>query len=178
MALDNISLDKKDKARYEDWYHGDFSSGWFHNVLICQVDNLLYTMYLYSRLKKTMDRIIWILGLSIMTAITYGLYQGLVIEVFFKLVVPLSPIIAIVFTTWSKLKDNIYDYDSKLKTIKDDVEKGIVDNIYLEAIQDKILINRLNDVLVPKLLREHYLKPGNEYKIELKEFNDFIIERN
>jgi hypothetical protein len=176
IVLENTVIDKNDKKRYENWYDGEMTNNWCCDVLICQIDNLLYTMYLYSRLKKIMDIIIWGLIISILALISYGLFEGIIIKILFKFIVPIFPMLTIVFTTWTKLKNNIYDYENKMETIKEDARKNEIDNIYLESIQDKILINRLNDVLVPKVLREFYLKPGNEYKLELKKFNDYIIE--
>lgn len=172
-TLEKIKIDEKDRKRYQDWYGDRFINNKDYDVLICQVDNLLYTMYLYSRFKKTMKTIIFLLGVVILAAIGYGLYQGKTVEIFFKFIVPLSPILAILYTTWEKLKNNIYDYKDKIEEIKKDIEKGKIDALYLEAIQDKILINRLNDILAPKILRERYLKEGNEYKEELEVFNEY-----
>lgn len=175
-TLEDITIDGKDRIRYEKWYGEDFTNNKYYDILICQVDNLLYTMYVYSKLKKTMDKIILCIISFILVLISYSIFNGLIIQTFFKVIVPFSPVFAIIFTTWEKLRNNIDDYKNKMKIIKEDVEADMIDIIYLEAIQDKILINRLNDVLIPKVLREHYLKPGNEYKIELHNFKNVVKE--
>lgn len=172
--LNGINIDEKDKIRYAKWYDEEFTNNKYYDILICQVDNLLYTMYVYSKLKKTIDKAILMIVVFILLLISYSIFNGLIIQALFKVIVPISPIFAIVFTTWEKLKNNIDDYKSKMEMIREDVLKDRIDIIYLEAIQDKILINRLNDVLIPKALREHYLKPGNEYKIELQKFKNEV----
>lgn len=177
-TLENIIIDEKDKKRYGCWYGNEFTVNKYYNILICQVDNLLYTMYLYSRLKKTVDIVMKLLIGFIVILISYSIIENTIIQVLFKIVIPFLPIISIVFSTWEKLKNNIYDYENKLEIIREDIELNNIDFIYLEAIQDKILINRLNDILVPKYLREFYLKEDNEYKKALKKFKKELREKD
>lgn len=176
IALNKIEVSKKDIDYYEYWYGNEFGESDILNILICQVDNLLYTVYSYRRLKKTLSCIIFIIISILIFIIIQGTYTGELTSIFLKLIIPCTPIFSVVISKWSKLEKNVVECRKIIDEIKRDIERGLVDTLYLEAIQDKILINRLNDILIPKILREYYLKENNEYKVILKEFKVWIKE--
>lgn len=176
--LEDISVNETDKEKYGKWYGEEFIGKKEYDILICQVDNLLYTTYLYQKLKKILDKVIGSILVLMISSIVYSCFKGHIIEVFFQWTVPFSTIMVMLVTVWSKLSRNIDDYNEIIEIIKSDIEGNKIDERYIEALQDKILINRLNDVLIPNKLRSFYLTEGNDYKAKLNEFKQWLIKYN
>ena len=178
---DEIIIDPKNRDTYESWYNELFSSSHNSNVIICQLDNIIYTFCIYRDYKWLMILarslfIITSLVVSfIITHFDYGVLFLVLVSSFTVLQLMIEDLSNIhdLISKNKKIMDYLVDKDGEIRTAIDS-EEGT--NI-IRTIQDQILENRRQSIFVPRIIRNSYLKGKNmkKYREKLYSYMDIYL---
>lgn len=166
----------KDYYKYEVWYGEIFSDEREKNVLCCQMDNIIYTYYLYGDMKKIYFAKLFlcaaVMFLAVLASGVFKLVHPFLVGVaFFDLIKTIIEEISVCSEMKSKnmeLKKVVED-DGFYKKMHVDIE------LTLRCLQDCVMYNRDNSLFAPKIIRDKYLKEGNEYYKELDNIKKRIL---
>lgn len=181
----NGTEDYTDKARlypnvskFETWYGEIFDDDNSRNVICAQLDNIIYTYYVYKHYRKY-------------KAITFGLMIGFMAVFSFvfangALVLGLMS----VFNIAQMFIEEKTDVDELIETnygimelVKRDSARIIeeLDNgntSILRTLQDTIITNRNNSIFISKFARNLYLKDNNIYLKKLDEYKAVFFDED
>ena len=160
-----------DSKKYEYWYEEIFCEEPLGNILCCQMDNIIYTYYVYRSTKKLYTAavaavavlmvVLWIvvgtpsfLILSILSAFS-------VVQMFLEYIDVCSELI----DNNQKLREKLLHGDEK------------VSEIDVRCIQDCIVTNRNRSLFIPKYIRDKFLKDGNPYYMDLNEVRKKLLPK-
>ncbi len=176
-----------DKARlypkspkYEVWYGEIFDSQNSRNVICAQLDNVIYTYYVYKHYRK-IKILTFALIIGFMAAFSFVFANG----------APVLGVMSVfnIAQTFIEDKSNIDKLIESNHAIMEYVKKNSAriiteldgDNTsILRVLQDMIINNRNNSIFISKFARNLYLKDnGNVYLKRLDEYKAlFLTEEN
>lgn len=167
----------KDYYKYEVWYGEVFCDDRNKNILCCQMDNIIYTYYVYGDMYKVFVK----------KFIACVLLMAAVIVISLNLVNPF-----LVFFAFVEVLETVWDEISTCKEMKekneilinivgDESKKDIIERdfpFYLRSLQDSVINNRNNALSAPKKIRKDYLKEGNIFYQRLDDIKKIYLDEN
>lgn len=182
---DKIITSREDMNKYEVWYHEMQVDSKNRNILISQLDNIIYTFYIYKSYKwlLTIVRIILIaLFLAVSLIFASGDWKVIVLTLVASFTV-LQLLIEDYSNTNEMIKRNkslmeyLLDKDGEIRQSIDDETQG---KELIRSIQDQIIDNRRQSIFVPSFIRKIYLtgKMKEKYFQELHKYRDIYYENN
>ena len=156
----------KDSKKYEYWYEEIFCSDNNKNVLCCQMDNVIYTYYVYRDAKKLYTILLsFIFCLILILWITIRESEFIILSI-----IALFNILQM-FVEYLDVCNKLMENN---KFLRDEILNSTVTNYTEQDIrdmQDCIVSNRNKSLFIPEIIRNAYLKDGNPY------YNDLNIIR-
>lgn len=182
---DKIIVSRKDMDKFEVWYHEVHCSSNNSNILISQLDNIIYTYYIYKsyRWLLTFVRIVFIvLSLALSLVFAKGDWKVLILTLVASFTI-LQLLIEDLANTNEMIARNknlmtfLLDKDGEIRKIINDETKG---KALIRTIQDQIIDNRRQSLFVPSFIRKIYLtgKMKEKYYQELHNYRDIYYENN
>ena len=182
---DKIIVSRKDMDKFEVWYHEVHCSSNNSNILISQLDNIIYTYYIYKsyRWLLTFVRIVFIvLSLVLSLVFAKGDWKVLILTLVASFTI-LQLLIEDLANTNEMIARNkklmtfLLDKDGEIRKIINDEIKG---KALIRTIQDQIIDNRRQSLFVPSFIRKIYLtgKMKEKYYQELHNYRDIYYENN
>lgn len=167
----------KDYYKYEVWYGEVFCDDRNKNTLCCQMDNIIYTYYVYGDMYKVFVK----------KFIACVLLMAAVIVISLNLVNPF-----LVFFAFVEVLETVWDEISTCKEMKekneilinivgDESKKDIIERdfpFYLRSLQDSVINNRNNALSAPKKIRKEYLKEGNIFYQRLDDIKKIYLDED
>lgn len=174
--------DYTDKARfypnvskYEVWYGEIFDDDNNRNIICSQLDNIIYTYYVYKHYRK-FNTIIFVLIIGFMTVFSFKFANG-------ALVLGLMSVFNIV-QMFIEERTNINELIESNYSIKELVKRDrahIITELdsgntsILRMLQDTIINNRNKSIFITKFARDLYLKDSSVYYKELDEYKEMFF---
>lgn len=163
----------RDSAKYEYWYEEIFSNHHPNNVICCQMDNIIYTYYVY---KKT--QIIYTMGMIGIMIIVCGVWIN-VKDVSF-IILSFLAIFGILqsFIDYIQVSKELVEKNKFItnRDKKDKKEEYTMDDA--RNIQDCIFTNREKSLFIPSIIRHKYLEDGNPYYKDLDSVKYRLMHKN
>lgn len=161
-----------DSKKYEYWYEEIFCSDNRKNTICCQMDNVIYTYYVYRDTKKYYSSMFAaaLLGIAVLWAII-GQPRFIVLSI-----ITLFDILQLLvdsIDTCNELIENNQMLREKVLT-NDTME--YTDND-IRCIQDCVVNNRNRSLFIPKVIRNRYLADGNPYYTDLNAIRKKLMDR-
>lgn len=166
-----------DYYKYEVWYGEIFCDSNARNVICCQMDNIIYTYYVYQDYKKLLLFVPAGILLVSLATLLFGF------EVFLLVFVSLFNI----FQVYVESKDNV---DELIKTNRGIMEKikrtqaetlealDARDLSVIRKLQDVILNNRNHSLFVPKFIRMKHLREDSVYYLDLNQYKSMFLDQD
>lgn len=158
----------RDHQKYEAWYEEVFSDNHFANVICCQMDNALYTYYIY----KDAARFYWACTIALLLLV---LVPALVFWSIEALILILISSFAIITECIQSIRE-IYGQLETLEGMHDVAKAEPIDlldeescMLFVREIQDAIAEYRSVSVFVPRFIRLRYLREDSPYYADLNE---------
>lgn len=178
----NSDKDYLDKARlypysskYETWYGEIFDDSNSRNIICAQLDNVIYTYYVYKHYRKH-STIIFGLIIGFMTVFSLLFAKG-------AWVLGLMSVFNIA-QMYIEERSNINDLIESNFGIMELVENkgsGFAEELdngntsILRTLQDTIINNRNNSIFISKSIRNLYLKENSVYREKLNEYRAMFL---
>ena len=181
----------KDESKYEVWYGEIFCKDRRRNVLCCQLDNVVYTYCVYSKVKfwiivALIAVPVFLLGSLVGFSFGFG-HGGNWIDLIAKpIVLGAIALFNVVQVFISQLCD-VNGLIAANKDIMDEVKDGYKDvcaqldggnESILRTLQDVIINNRNKSIFIPSVIRNKYLAEGCEFYRKLNEFKALYWDDN
>lgn len=185
FAYDYSNIDKfltkakkvPDYYKYEVWYGEIFCDDIGRNTLCSQMDNIIYTYYIYRDSLKYYWKKMGIIVVSILLLIliTHNTIHPIIV------LIAALELIKITFDEIKTSKDLI-GLNERLKNIimEKDLYQEIIDKLpyHIRCLQDCIIKNRDNGLFVPKKIRDIHLDEDSEFYVELNEVKERFLDEN
>lgn len=165
---------RPDLPKYEVWYQEVFGDDKRSNILCLQLDNIIYTYYIYTEYKNCLkvNMIIGIILMSILFLISVFVWgnASVFILIMFSLFGALQSQIADYKLINDLISANLYSYQYVLDNSKEikiklaDEKKG---QEFLRSLQNVVIVNRERSLFVPKRIRDKFLINGNPFYQQL-----------
>lgn len=182
-TLDNYSqyMEKAKKVRdydlYEVWYGEIFCDKKGRNIICCQMDNIIYTYFIYRAYRK-FSILIPVL-LFILTSLFFMFYgKNVGFLVFISIFNILQMYIESIDDTSKLIKNNL-EIMGSAEEESSQIIKALdnEDTAIIRMLQDRILNNRNQSLFVPKFIRNKYLKAGSVYRRELDKYREIYFDK-
>ncbi len=172
-SADKLISSRRDLDKYECWYGEIQSSSNNSNILIAQLDNIIYTYCIYRsyRWLITVVRLSFVF-VSLVLSFLFAHYNWRVLILTFVASFTIIQLLIEDFSVTTEminknkhLMDYLRDDDGLIRDIIDDDVKG---KAFIRSVQDQIIDNRRNSIFVPFYIRKIYLtgkRKKNYYKI-------------
>ena len=166
----------KDFSKYEVWYGEAFCGNNARNVLCCQMDNIIYTYYVYSDYKKILLFIPILTYILIFASLFFG----------FKVFLLIFMSVFNILQFYIEIKDNVEDLietnQNIMKIVEDDKDELLPKldrngNSVIRMIQDVVISIRNQSLFIPKFIRNRYLKEGNPFYRALDKYKAMYLEK-
>lgn len=165
---DNVIDDSK---KYEYWYEEIFCSDNRKNTVCCQMDNVIYTYYVYRDTKKyymTMFAAA-LLGIAVLWPII-GQPRFIVLSI-----ITLFDILQLLVDSVDTCNELIESNQMLREKVLTDVTANYTDSD-IRCIQDCIVNNRNSSLFIPKFIRNRYLEDGNPYYTDLNAIRKKLMD--
>lgn len=164
-----------DFYKYEVWYGETFCYKNGRNVICCQMDNIIYTYYVYRDYKKLLSSIPVIILLVLLVSILYGF------NVFLLVFLSVFNILQLYIESKSSVDELIQTNRNIMETVKNSKEEIIKkldqdDASVIRMLQDVILNNRNQSLFIPRSIRYRHLREDSIYYLKLNEYKDMFLE--
>lgn len=162
----------KDSKKYEYWYEEIFSSNHINNVICCQMDNVIYTYYVY---KKTNQ--VYKIGFGFLGVFMIGLW--IVVKDVQFMVLSLIAIFSLLqmFIDYISVSNSLIK-SNKFLHEKIRMHEGDFTDEDVRSIQDCIIFNREKSLFIPKYIRDMYLEDENPYYLALDNIKEKLMGLN
>lgn len=152
-----------DSKKYEHWYEEIFTEENKNNVLCCQMDNIIYTYYVYRDTKKiyTIFLMISVLGVALL-----WFFVAIPSFIFLSIISLFS--LFQMFIEYIDVCNELIENNEKIRQ-KVLFDEEVITDIDLRCIQDSIINNRNRSLFIPKYIRNKYLRDGNPYYEDLND---------
>lgn len=158
----------RDHQKYEAWYEEVFSDNHYANVICCQMDNAIYTYYVY----KDAVRFYW--------GCTFALLLLIVVPaLIFQSIEALILVLVSSFAILTECIQSIREVYEQLGTLADMHEIAKTEQInltndeecllFIREAQDAIAEYRSLSVFVPRFIRLKYLREDSPYYADLND---------
>lgn len=158
----------RDHQKYEAWYEEVFSTNPKANVICCQMDNALYTYYVYTDTERFYK---WCTIVFLLTILLLALAfrNG---EVLILVTVSSFAILTECLRNIQEIREQLNTLSNLHNTTKVVVEKLKTEeeyNLFIRELQDSIAEYRKVSAYVPRFIRLKYLKEDSPYYADLNE---------
>ena len=160
-------------GKYEVWYGEIFCNNRRKNILAFQMDNVMYTYYIYKEYLKRIELYIKLMYAFVSIILLSSIFIWKTIVVFVLMMFSLAGAIQLLLEMKSNTEELIKDNNAIFNYVKNNSNeikaKLAESDSVIRNIQDAIIKNRKNSLFVPSKVRNVYLKKykGNPYYIQL-----------
>ena len=165
-----------DYYKYEIWYKEIFCDSHPRNVLIAQMDNMVYTYEVYKNFKLFIAGNFIIAMLLSIVSLYFGIY------VFVLVLISMFNVVQDCMERLSNTNDLIkrnYGLMNIVKTenkhITERLDRG--DMSILRMLQDVVISNRNQSLFIPKYIRKRYLREDSIFYKTLNEFKSIYLDK-
>lgn len=158
----------RDHQKYEAWYEEVFSDNHHANVICCQMDNAIYTYYVY----RDAVRFYWgctfaLLLLVILPALIFQSIEALILILVSSFAI-LTECLQSIREIHGQL-DTLSDMHDIAKTEEIDLDDDEACTLFIRETQDAIAGYRDASVFVPRFIRLKYLQEDSPYYADLND---------
>lgn len=166
-----------DYYKYEVWYGEIFCENNERNVICCQMDNIIYTYYVYKAYKKLLVFVPAVILLISLATLFFG------IKVFLLVFISVFNI----FQVYVESRDNVdelieanRDIMDKVKNVHAEILEALDahDTSVIRMLQDVVLTNRNRSLFIPKFIRRKYLREDSIYYLDLNQYKALFLDQN
>ena len=158
-------------SKYEMWYGEVACENHFANVICAQLDNIIYTYFIYRKTKQVWTILLTVLSCLLGAIIVFLILRG-------QLSNALLFVIA-AFGAFQVLLDerstmsSLIDDNKKIMDQADEFPAEKANNeLFVRTLQDAAIENRRRSLFVPLKIRDEYLKDDSEYYKRLDNFRE------
>ena len=165
---------RPDLSKYEVWYQEVFSDNKRCNILCLQLDNIIYTYFIYKEYKNSLkvNMIVGMIAIALLFIVSIFIWGNA--SVFILIMFSLFGALQAQLTDYRMINDlisaNSYSYNYVLNNSKEIKEKLADDkkgSEFLRALQNVVVTNRDKSLFVPKKIRDKFLANGNPFYQQL-----------
>lgn len=154
--------------KYEYWYDEIFSEDLIKNTICCQMDNIIYTYFVYKAYRKKLWIRLGIIlflaaGLSLAASIVFNDYVSFFLCALVSIMPLLQMFLESIITSTNLVNNNI---NLKNMIMKDNTK---FDKEKVRTLQDVIITNRDNSLFISKRDRNAFLKDNSPYYSDLND---------
>lgn len=165
-----------DFYKYEVWYGETFCDKNGRNVICCQMDNIIYTYYVYKDYKRLLIAVPVVVLPVLLMSILYGF------NTFILVFISAFNILQLYIESIGSVNELIETNQNIMEIVRSSKDEIIEklnkdDDSVIRMLQDIVLNNRNRSLFIPKYIRTRHLREDSVYYLALNDYKDMFLEK-